>query len=91
MGWGGVGSSNSGIQSNNYSARSLHCEAKSRIAGFNSSWTEAIVGITGGSTGGQVDRLGWGGGQETAKEVDMTGMPLLYAMPWQCSVAPFKR
>lgn len=50
----GIGSSNSGIQSNNYSARSLHCEAKSRVAGFNSSWTEAIVSIAG--VGG-----GWGG------------------------------
>lgn len=64
-GWGvgGLSSSNSEIQSNNYSAHALHCEAKSCAAGFNSSSTGAIVSITGDAGGGQLKR-------ETVEERD---------------------
>lgn len=64
VGEGGISSSNSGIQSNNYSARSLHCEAKSCAAGFNSSSTGAIVSVGGGGGAG-----GGGLGGERVREL----------------------
>lgn len=50
---GGISSSNSGIQSNNYSTRWLHCEAKSCAAGFISSPTGTIVNVTRGEGEGE--------------------------------------